>query len=110
MAIPNRSSRKIVVGNKTYRWIISHKDEYIVLVVEQEESKGRRIEVFISSDIDKFWVEFPNVKDLNLKIIKPKDVESIISQAINEGWNPKEKGSPIIFDLSEKSKLLSRKS
>lgn len=109
MAIPNRNSRKIVVGNETYRWIVSPKDECIVLVAEHEEFKARRIEVFIHSDIHKFWGEFPNFEELNLKIIKPKDVESIISQAIKEGWNPKEKGSPIIFHLSEKTQLLSRK-
>ncbi|MDR3598046.1 hypothetical protein [Clostridium sp.] len=108
MAIPNRNSRKIFVGNETYRWIVSPKDEYIVLVVEHDEFKGRRIEIFIHSDIHKFWVEFPNVEELNLKIIKPKDVELIISQAIKEGWNPKDKGSTIVFCLSEKTLLLRR--
>ncbi|WP_248484070.1 hypothetical protein [Tepidibacter aestuarii] len=109
MAIPNKNSRKIVVGNETYRWTISPNNDYIVFIAEQEESKGRRLEVYIYSDINKFWVSFPDIKDLNLKIIKPKNAELIISQAINKGWNPKEKGSPITFDLTEDFLLISRK-
>jgi len=34
-----------------------------------------------------------------MRIIKPKDSESIICQAIKLGWNPEEKGSPMKFDL-----------
>lgn len=99
MAIPNKNSRKIVVGNKTYKWIVSPKDKYIILVAEQKEFKGRRIEVYIRSDIKNYHINSPNIEDLNIKIIKPKDVELIIIQAIEQGWNSEEKGSPIIFDL-----------
>ena len=109
VTIPNKNSRKIVVGNETYRWTISPDSGFIVFVAEHVEVKGRRIEVYIDSYINDFWVNFPDVKDLNLKIIKPKNAESIISQAINKGWNPKEKGSPIIFDLAEDFLLISRK-
>ncbi|MDS0526561.1 hypothetical protein NNC19_12790 [Clostridium sp. SHJSY1] len=110
MTIPNKNSRKIVIGNKTYRWTISPDDGYIVFVAEQDDFKGRRLEVYIDSDINKLWRSFPCVKELNLKIIKPKDAEVIISQAINKGWNPEEKGSPIIFDLKQDFLLISRKS
>lgn len=110
VTIPNKNSRKIVVENDTYRWTISPDSGYIVFVAEHEEFKGRRLQVYICSDINKYWVNFPNVKELNLKIIKPKNAELIISQAINKGWNPKEKGSPIIFDLAEDFLLISHKS
>jgi hypothetical protein len=99
MAIPNKNSRKIVVGNETYKWIISPKDKYIILVAEHKEFKGRRIEVYIRSDIKNYHINNPNIEDLNIKIIKPKDVELIIIQAIEQGWNAEEKGPPIIFDL-----------
>ncbi len=99
MTIPNKKSRKIVVGNKTYKWIISPKDKYIILVAENEEFKGRRIEIYIRSDIKNYHRNNSNIEDLNIKIIKPKDVELIIVQAIEQGWNAEEKGSPIIFDL-----------
>jgi hypothetical protein len=109
VAIPNKNSRKIIVASETYRWTISPDDGYIVFIAEQEDFKGRRLQVYIDSDINKFWANFPDVKELNLKVIKPKDAESIISQAIEKGWNPKEKGSPIIFDLSEDLLLIGRK-
>ena len=109
VAIPNKNSRKIVVASETYRWTVSPDDGYIVFVAEQEGFKGRRLQVYIDSDINKFWANFPGVKELNLKVIKTKDAESIISQAIEKGWNPKEKGSPIIFDLSEDLLLIGRK-
>ena len=109
MTRPNKNSRKIGVENETYRGTISPDDGYIVFVAEQSEYKGRRIEVYINSFINDIWVNFPNMKNLKLKIIKPKNAESIISQAIDKGWNPKEKGSPIIFDLSDDFLLISRK-
>lgn len=109
MTLHKKDSRKIVIGNDTYRWTISPNDGYIVFVAEQETFKGRRVEVYIRSDINKLWVNFPDVKDLILKVIKPKDAELIISQAIQNGWNPKEKGSPVIFDLAEDCILISRK-
>jgi hypothetical protein len=36
---------------------------------------------------------------LNLKIITPKDSESIIRQALLLGWKPDEKGNPVKYDL-----------
>ena len=110
VAIPNKNSRKIVVGNETYRWVISPNDGYIVFIAEQAEFEGRRVEVYMRSDINELWVDSPSIQDLYLKIIKPKNAESIISQAIKKGWNPKEKGTPIIFDLAEDFLLISRKS
>jgi hypothetical protein len=59
-------------------------------------------------DIPTLWVEFPKVDNLNLKIIKPKDSEAIIRQALQLGWNPEEPGSPIVYDLID-NKLLKRK-
>ena len=95
MAIPNKNSRKIFVADETYRWIISPDDGFIVFVVEHENVKGRRLEVNIHS---------------NSKIINPKDAELIIYRAIEKGWNPKEKGSPLIFDLSDDYLLIGRRS
>lgn len=99
MTLSRKKSRKIVVGNENFRWVISPDGGYIVFVAEHYEFNGRKIQVYINSDIDQFWVDFPNCEGMDLKIIKPKDAESIISQAITYGWNPKEKGTSIVFDL-----------
>lgn len=105
MTMPNRTSRKIVVNNESYRWSVSPHLGGIVFVVEREAFKGRILKVYINSDINEMWVSFPYIQNLNLKVIKPKDVELIISQSLNKGWNPKEKGAPIVFDLVEDCKL-----
>lgn len=87
------------VDNEIYRWIISPNDGYLTFIAESWDFQGRKLEVYIKSDINKLWVKFPDIEDLNMKIIKPKDASSIISQANKKGWNPREKGSPIVFDL-----------
>lgn len=69
-----------------------------MLNAEHEKEKGQRIEVHIQSDINDFWVEFPHVDDLNLKVIKPNEVATIILEAILQGWEPREKGSTLVFE------------
>lgn len=82
MAIPSKSSRKIVVENEIYKWIISVGDKSLVFVAEHDEYKGRRLEV--------------HIKDFNTKSVTPKDAATFIIEAIEKGWNPKEKGSPFV--------------
>lgn len=93
MSLNKKKSRLISIDNEQFRWVISPDSGFIVFVAEKETIKGRKIEVYISS---------------NDKIIKPKDSESIIRQALDLGWNFIEKGKPIVFDLIEE-KLVSRK-
>lgn len=105
MTLSKKSSRRIVVNEENYRWTISPSSNYIVLIAEYEEVKGRRLEVKIQTDIDSFWINFPKVSDLNLKIVYPKEVAIIISTAIKQGWDPHEKGSPVKFVLSSNNVL-----
>lgn len=99
MALPKKKSRTILIDNTKYRWLVSPNDGYNVFVAQKEGVDGRIIEVYFATDINAYWVEFPNVSQLNLKIIQPKDAESIIRQALLLGWNPEEKGSPVVLDL-----------
>lgn len=100
MTINKKSARKIVVQNEPYRWTILPVSGYIVLVAEHEVVQGQRMEVYIQSEIDRMWVEFPHSDHLNLRIVKPKDVERIIGEAIKQGWTPKDKGKPVKFHLN----------
>jgi len=99
MSLSKKKSRTIVVENTTYRWVVSPDSGYGVFVAEKENIKGRKIEVYFDTDIDSFWIEFPNTEKLNLRLITPIDAASIISEAIKQGWNPEERGKPIVFDL-----------
>ncbi|TXK71481.1 hypothetical protein [Paenibacillus sp. N3.4] len=91
-----------------YRWTVSPDSGYLVFVTEHGKVKGRRIEIYVTSDINNLWGRFPDVNDMNLKVIKPRDVSHFITQAIHHGWDPKEAGKPIVFDLAGDT-LLKRK-
>jgi len=103
MSLSKKNSRTIRVGDADFRWTISPKNNQIIFVAESNDTKGRKIEVKIDSDIDKYWLEFPNVKDLNLKVIKPKDAENIITQALKTGWAPSDKGAPLKFEFKNET-------
>lgn len=107
--LSKKKSRPITVAEKNYRWAISPDSGYVVFVAESADEPARKIEVYVDSDINRMWVEFPNVDGLNPKVIKPKDAASIISQAVSKGWNPLEKGKPLVFDYSEDGGIVARK-
>ncbi len=107
MALPKNKSRIISIDNIEYRWLVGPNDSYTIFAAQKEGVKGRIIEVYFKTDIAAFWVDFPNVKNLNLKIIYPKDSETIIRQTLQLGWNPDEKGNPLIYDFIE-NKVIKR--
>lgn len=98
MALPKKKSRIITIDDCQFRWLVGPNDGYHVFVAEKEHIQGRKIEVYFDTEINKFWLEFPKVEGLNLKILKPKDAALIIRQALNDGWNPDERGKPIVYD------------
>ncbi|MFT3701764.1 MAG: hypothetical protein QM802_05315 [Agriterribacter sp.] len=99
MAFSRKKSRTVLIDNIKYCWLVGSNDGYNVFVAQKEVGTGRKIEVYFETDINSYWVEFLNVDKLNLKIIKPKDSETIIRQALQLGWNPEQKGSPLVYDL-----------
>jgi len=107
--LSKKKSRPITVNEKNYRWTISHDSGYVVFVAESADTPARKIEVYVDSDIDQMWLEFPNKEGVNFKVIKPKDAASIIGQAIEIGWNPSEKGRPLVFDYLEGGSIAARK-
>lgn len=109
MTISEKGSRKIIVGQEQFRWVITPSARGIItLTVQHDEVKGQLLRVDIESDINEFWVEFPNVESLNNKIVMPAEIALIISEAIIQGWKPREKGALLRFKHSE-NKLLSLK-
>lgn len=107
MAFPKKKSRRIIVDNTYYRCMVGPNDGYNFFYahIDQEEH-GRIIEVFFPTDVNKYWVSFPYVSDLNLYILKPKDFELIIRQALFFGWDPLEKGIPMKFQYSDEQLVL----
>ena len=107
--LSKKKSRPITVGERNYRWAISPDSGYVVFVAESADTPARKIEVYVDSDIGQMWVEFPNKDGLNFKVIKPKDAASIIGQAVEQGWNPSEKGEPLVFDYLAGGSIAARK-
>ncbi len=109
MTLPKKKSRILTVDNVQYRCVIGPNDGYNVFYAEiEDENKGCIIEVYFDTEINKFWIEFPYVSNLNLKILKPKDFEIIIRQALVNGWNPKEKGQNLRFDFVDNTLIKSK--
>jgi len=100
MTIRKKGSRLITIGHEQLRWIVTPSSKGVIALTAQHvESNGRIVRVFIQSDINEFWIEFPYVGDLNLKVVKPAEVSKILSDAIAHGWDPRSKGSPLNFSL-----------
>jgi hypothetical protein len=101
VTLSKKGLRKINVNHENYSWKVSPNRGYVVLVVEHSSKKGRRVEVKIKTDLNDYWVELPNVDELDLKVVTPKDVSLIINAALGHGWDPSEKGNPMSFILGE---------
>ena len=46
MALAKRGTRRITVDNRAYRWVVAPDDGYMVLVVEDANTPGQRLEAF----------------------------------------------------------------
>lgn len=104
MTMNKKSSRKITVRNEVYKYVISPSSKgLLVFTAEHEEDKGQKLRVYIESEINEFWVDFPYVTDLNLKVIKQSEVSMIIAEAIAQGWTPRSKGQIMTFNLTGSS-------
>lgn len=99
MALRKRNSRTILVDNTRYRWLVSPNKGFVVVVVQQENSNGQKIEVRFTTDINSFWLEFPATENMNLKIVSPRITEAMIRQALNLGWQPEKSGKPLVFNF-----------
>ncbi|OOQ59552.1 hypothetical protein BC343_05120 [Mucilaginibacter pedocola] len=101
MAISTKSSRPITCKGRQFRWTIVPFDDKLKFVAEGLWCEGRKIEVLLKSDINRMWVEFPYVSHLNLKVVTPKDASSFILYALENGWDPTEKGNSIKYRLTD---------
>lgn len=100
MALPKKGTRGITVGEQRYRWVISSAAKgLLTLTIQHNGGNGQLIRVYVKSDVNDFWAEYPLVKHLDMRVIKPSDVAAIIEEAMNLGWQPEQKGTPLSFDL-----------
>jgi len=107
--LSKKKSRPITVNDQKYRWAIAPDGEYVTLVVQHAESNGQKLEIIIKTDVNRFWLEFPNTGDLNMRVVTPSLVSNLIEEALNLGWLPTLKNSPLELSLNEEEKLQVRR-
>jgi len=102
MAIPKKGSRKIVVGGEEYRWLIRRKATYsqsdygsgfINVAIEHAKSEGTVLVVYTDRPHPKDWAT------AEVDPVRPSDIEKWISESIQLGWSPKEKGAQFEYRL-----------
>ena len=108
MAIPKKGTRKIVVNELNFRWLIRRKATYtqsdygtgkLHVAIELEENPGTSL--FICTDRK-------HPKDIGTEVlnpVKPSDISNWIKQALDLGWNPSKNGNPfrtkIVYEKME---------
>jgi len=84
MALAKKGTRKIVVREQTYRWVVSPDSDYMVLIVELLENPGQKLEVAIPY----------KTATGERVVIAPGLVESLITGALENGWKPQVRSLP----------------
>jgi hypothetical protein len=106
--LSKRKSRLITVAGQSFRWAVSPDSGYVVFVAEHAANPGRRINIYVTTDINDNGPSFPDFESLNLKIITPGVAAKYIEQALAVCWMPEIKGPPMLFDAVAKDELVKR--
>lgn len=78
-----------MISDCAFLWVVSASQDTLTLIIQPDNNKNTKITVLIASNINCYWSCFPNVNELNIKVIKPSEVRKIIEYAIMDGWDPK---------------------
>ncbi len=82
MTLKKKTTRRIVVDGRSYRWIAAPNDEGLAFVVEHESGHGQRV-------VAK-WYEHGTV-------ISPGVVRDVVVRALENGWRPDQPGPELVF-------------
>jgi hypothetical protein len=110
MSLPKKKSRRIVIENETYRWIVSQDAGYISVTAQTEAGVGAKLEALLShnspilSENNSPKVTYGGITDY---IVTPGTIAQIISWALENGWQPKADGPP--FEMSWEDKPFIRR-
>ncbi|OXM57828.1 hypothetical protein CFP71_06020 [Amycolatopsis thailandensis] len=101
MALLRKGSRRIVVDDTAYRWIVRRKPTYsqedgcpLSYAVELEDARGAVLVVQTDHAHPLNYRGFPS------KAVLPSDVEGAIRLALERGWEPTAPGAQFPLDLA----------
>ncbi|TDF35664.1 hypothetical protein EYS14_19865 [Alteromonadaceae bacterium M269] len=94
MTIPAKGSRKILVNENEYRWLIRKKPTYsqgafaspMIIVIESNIAPSCVLKVILSAPRKDNWLGEPSMQ------VTPKDIKGFIEKAMSEGWEPHKNG------------------
>ncbi|MGW2601897.1 hypothetical protein [Streptomyces klenkii] len=103
MALPRKSSRRIVVDGVTYRWRVRRRPTYgqgmcwspLTYAVEHAANPGTTLLVRTDRPHPGNWMGGP------ASPVLPSGVAAAIRAARAEGWTPEAPGSPFLLDESQ---------
>ena len=104
MAIPKKGSRKIIVNDISYRWLIRRKATYgqvdygigMLHVAIELFEKAESVLVIIT---DKPHPH--DIKTNDIVSITPKEVSNWIQEALDLGWKPLQKGPQLHVTIEQ---------
>ncbi|MGY6658429.1 hypothetical protein ACXIZN_40350 [Amycolatopsis sp. TRM77291] len=101
MALLRKGSRRIVVDDTAYRWIVRRKPTYaqdggsfLSYGVESEDARGAVLVVRTDHAHPLNYMGVPS------KAVRPSDVERAIRLALARGWEPEAPGAQFQLDLA----------
>ncbi|MFI8404322.1 hypothetical protein ACIGG5_29270 [Streptomyces sp. NPDC085463] len=102
MALGRKGTRRIVVGDTTYRWRLRRRPTYsqglgwspCTYAVEHADRSGTTLVVTTDQVHPGNWLEASGGSVL------PSDVAEAITSALRQGWMPTRSGSPFQLDRS----------
>lgn len=105
--LSKKNSRKIVVDNVEYRWMISGRSRYLNNAPESlrliVQKTGCTTGITSCTLISKINPHTDDNNPINKSTIFPKDVVTFIHKALEDGWNPEVTGDFVVsnIDLTE---------
>ena len=94
MTLPSKTSRRIVVGDKSYRWMVSDNVDMLSLSVQSEDVQGALLYVNFSRNAD-----LPGFRDAGSEqvALTSGKVADIIREALRNGWRATERGPRVTY-------------
>jgi hypothetical protein len=106
MALPNKGLRKITIGKSRFAWSATGNDGWISLTIAPLNNLGQLVTTAFSyhSKATSITQTLDGRQIIHAKqqlIITPYIVRQVIEYALQEGWNPQEKGPQFVLHNME---------
>lgn len=106
MGFARKGFRKIIIQEEVFLWKLNSKvamaQEFgyspIYIAIQKANSNGSKL--IANTNMEPKWNYAAGNPNSEFRGITPKDVRKIIIKALNEGWQPNEKGKPFEVDFN----------